>query len=227
MAASDPMFDPRTYDGIRKPAIEAWTLPLVNYVATRADDTAEPIVPRRLRHRYRAMPEPVVGKVFVRGGLPDIRVLEGNHMALSGVRPVRHDALPGVFLAHFQQRSPVRFLARALAGRFKVLASGGEVDPVRTAAHYTAYHERMLTDPRGLLDTLDGHWDGLDLIEDPIAYRGGRLTEWREIDPVAHALQTVLGVGDAIARAHGRLMDENAAVRLQRRSWNGEFRLLD
>lgn len=27
MGANDAMFDPRTYDGIRKPAIEAWTLP--------------------------------------------------------------------------------------------------------------------------------------------------------------------------------------------------------
>ena len=33
MASPEPMFDPRSYDGIRKPAIEAWTLPPHCYTA--------------------------------------------------------------------------------------------------------------------------------------------------------------------------------------------------
>lgn len=208
------------------PDQEAWTLNLHNYVVSAADNAADAIVPRRLRHRLRAMPEPV-GKVFVRGGLGDIRVLEGNHMAVIGNRTVVHAPLAGAFLAHYQQRVPVRSVARAVVGRLKVLAAGGEVDPVRTAAHYSPYYERLLTDPRGLLATLDGHWDGVDLVEAPIDYRGGALTEWLPFDPETHALQTVLGAADAIARAHGRLLDENAALRLQRRQWSSEFRLLE
>ncbi len=207
--------------------LEAVTLPLVNYYTTLQDDPAERLVPARIRHRIRAPHG--VSKMFIRGRLPEAQILDGNHAAIVEGRDARMAPLPGASLAHFPSRAGVQMLAKAIIGRLKVLAGGAEARPEAMSAHYTRFLQIMRDDPGHLLgdpNFMGGGNAGLDLIEDPIEYRGAPLTHTPPVDANLHAVRAMAHAAEALAVAHGRLLDENAALRTQLRLWNTEFRRL-
>ncbi len=207
--------------------LEAVTLPLVNYYTTPRDDPAERLVTARIRHRIRTPHG--VSKMFIRGRLPEAQILDGNHAAIVEGREVRMAPLPGASLAHFPNRAGVQILAKAIVGRLKVLAGGAEARPEATSGHYTRFLQIMRDDPGHLLgdpNFMGGGNAGLDLVEDPIDYRGAALTHTPFVDPNLHAVRAMAHAAEVLAVAHGRLLDENAALRTQTRLWNTEFRRL-
>lgn len=207
--------------------VEAVTLPLVNYYTTRHDDPAERLVTARIRHRIRTPHG--VSKMFIRGRLPEAQILDGNHAAIVEGREARMAPLPGASLAHFHTRAGVQMLAKAVVGRLKVLAGGAEARPDGNSGHYTSFLQIMRDDPGHLLgdpNFMGGGNAGLDLVEDPIAYRGAALTLTAPVDANLHAVRAMAHAAEALAVAHGRLLDENAALRTQMRLWNTEFRRL-
>ena len=209
------------------PELEAVTLPLVNYYTTPQDDPAERLVPARLRHRIRTPHD--VPKMFIRGALPDAQVLDGNHSAIVEGRAVRMAPLPGISLAHFHTRAGVQMLAKAVIGRLKVLAGGAEAGPDTTSGHYTSFLQIMRDNPGHLLgdpNFMGGGNAGLDLVEDPIAYCGAPLTLTPHVDANLHAVRALAHAAEALARSHGRFLDENAALRPQVRLWRMEVRRL-
>lgn len=206
---------------------EAVSVPLINHHTTPRDDAAELLVPRRIRHRVR-VPDGVP-KVFVRGRLAEAQILAGNHVALIGERPARMAPLAGASLAHYPSRcGGVQMLAKAVIGRLKVLAGGAEAG-ADTSGHYTVFLDLMRDNPGLLLgdaNFMSGANAGVDLVDDPLPYLGGPLTHTRPIDPNLHAVRALAHAGEALARAHGRLLDENTALRSQVRLWATELRRL-
>ena len=207
--------------------LDAVSLPLVNYYTTPHDDPAERLVPARIRHRIRTPHG--VSKMFIRGGLPDAQILDGNHAAIVGGRDARMAPLAGASLAHFHARAGVQMLAKAVVGRLKVLAGGAEARPEATSGHYTRFLQLMRDDPGHLLgdpNFMGGGNAGLDLVDDPVEYRGAPLMHTPRVDANLHAVRAMAHAAEALATAHGRLLDENAALRTQLRLWNTELRRL-
>ncbi len=203
--------------------LEAVTLPLVNYYTT-PQDPPERLIPARLRHRIRTPHG--VPKMFIRGRLPDAQVLDGNHAALVDGRAARMAPLPGASLAHFHTRAGVQMLAKAIIGRLKVLAGGAEARPETTSGHYTSFLQIMRDNPGHLLgdhNFMSSGNAGLDLVEDPIGYLGAPLTLTPHVDANLHAVRALAHAAEALAKSHGRLLDENAALRTQMRLWNTEI----
>lgn len=190
-------------------------LPLVNYFDTAADDPAEPVVPRRLRWRVRAAPD--VFKVIVRGGLgARARVGAGNHSVRVDGAAAPVEFLPGVSLAHYPRRSGWHDLQKSVVGWLKVLASGAEAVGSQYSQHYRTPFERLRDEPGGLLRNpgyLAQPVDRERMVEDPIDYRGGALRHIAPPDPAMRSLSNVLHHAEALARAHGRLLDESAEAR--------------
>lgn len=212
---------PAQYHGLK--------LRLLNYHATPADDRSELLVTERLRHRMR---EPTdVWKIFLRGrGMAGGATLaSGNHDAFLDGRPVESFLSYDLRLAHYPHRHPLQFIGKALVGRLKVLAAGAEADRQQLAGHYTHFLEVMRDEPQRLLQDrnfMEGLNLGLDLVEDPLPYRGQGLTETQAVDPTLKAIRGLASLAEQLARGFGRLADENAAVRAQIRLWNSELQRL-
>ena len=110
-----------------------------------------------------------------------------------------------------------------------MLAGGAEARPETTSVHYTSFLQIMRDNPGHLLgdhNFMSGGNAGLDLVEDPIEYLGAPLTLTPHVDANLHAVRALAHAAEALAKSHGRLLDENAALRTQMRLWNTEFRRL-
>lgn len=206
----------------------AVALPLVNYHDTADDDPAELVIPRRLRWRARQMPP--VPKVIVRGGFgARCAIAPGNHGASVDGVALPHVGLPGASLAHYPRRSGWHDLQKSAIGWLKVLAAGGHAAQAGYSAHYRVPFERLRDAPASLLREpayLAQPVDPARMVLDPIAYRGGELRHTVPSDPAMRALAAALHHAEALARAHGRLLDESAEARGLVARWNGERNFL-
>ncbi len=204
----------------------ALQLRLANYHAAPGDDPADLLVPRRMRHRAASMPE--VWKVVARGrGAPaGTTVADGNHEVLVGGAAGPSRRSDAWRLAHFPSRHPLQLITKAVLGRLKVLAGGQAAEAAGFSAHYTRFLDTMRDEPHVLLrdpavmNSLDA---GIPVVLDPMAYAGGPLTLTRAEDPALRAIRLAIAAAEMLARRHGRLLDENAALRLQTRFWDAEF----
>lgn len=203
-------------------------VPLVQYFDTMEDDAAEPVVPKRMQWRTQA--EPDICKVFVRGGFGRrARIGAGNHTAWLDGGAMPMDRVPGLALAHYPRRSGWHDLQKSTVGWFKVLATGAEAIANRYSQHYQPPFERLRDEPGSLLHNpgyLSQPVERERMVRDPIDYRGSALRHTVSPDPAMRALSNALHHAEALARAHGRLLDESAEARALVARWNAERKFL-
>jgi glycosyltransferase involved in cell wall biosynthesis len=151
-------------------------------------------------------------KVFVNSPLEpgNVTIAAGNHhVFLDGVqRDARRQH--GLSLAHFSNRSPYQWAAKAVAGRLKVLAAGQAETP-STSSHYNGPFHALRQDPSmwlrdALADAARMQTDPA-LVEDPIPYLGQELLYTEAVDYAARALSLTLGVVERMAAKFGALLD--------------------
>ena len=201
-------------------------MPLLNYHASAADNSKDLLVPRRI-HLRDAMPSTVT-KILLRRLLPSWKVVvdAGNHKAFFDGKEVSCLTDPRIVLAHFSERSSWRWLARAVIGRLRVIASGQQELSQNRAIHYRETYEMLrdaphmlgLTQDFGSLPPPREEW-----IDDQISYYGGTLAFTKSSDARLKALRSTIALAQSLAEQHGRLVDTNQAVRLQVEQWAIQF----
>lgn len=202
-------------------AVDYLSMPMVNYVATAHDDAEQAIAPIRMRKRRAPSDVP---KIIVRGNLADqeVRIAHGSHWVSLQHRQAAQLQEPRLSLAHYSERSPWQYIVKFVRGWSKVLASGqAEVDR-RTAYHYQAPYEILRDRPQDLLRS--EHFMGfknesVDLIDDPIDYRGGALKYTSTTDEAMRAVRCLMGFLDDMSRRHGKLLDQFPEAREAVRAW--------
>lgn len=201
-------------------------MPLMNYHATAADNPKDLLVPRRI-HLRDSTPATIT-KVLLRRLLPSWKVTvdAGNHKATFDGKEIPCVPDYRVVLAHFADRGRWRWLARAVIGRLRVIASGQQELSQNRAVDYLKTYEMLrdaphmlgLTEDFGSLSPPREEW-----IDDRIGYYGGALTFTEPSDARFRALRSAISVAQSLAEQHGRLVDTNHAVRLQVEQWATQF----
>ncbi|HTW26346.1 MAG TPA: glycosyltransferase family 2 protein [Acetobacteraceae bacterium] len=192
-------------------------VPSIDYLGRGPEPQAVNVLRRLTRRR------PAPGgstKVFLRGALAardGVEVDAGNHaIIVDGVAD--HGTLQDALrLAHFPDRDPHQMASKAILGRLKVLAAGaGEVQRQRNV-HYVGPFEAMQRRPLGWLAHAAAELrrrDGAaELVDDPLPYLGTPLTLTRPADPAARAIALLARYAEALARAHGALLDASPALK--------------
>jgi hypothetical protein len=170
-------------------------------------------VPRR--QRYRCLSPGHIGHVFPRACLAaqGAQVAMGNHWVGVHGRPVETATMPQLRLAHYPARSGWQYFAKALVGRMKVLAAGQAEVKAGTAVHYGGLIENLWTHPEWLFvdqSFLHGRapeWVEGGVVEDPIAYLGGKLRYTEAEDAPHQALRSAVSYALHLAERHGELLD--------------------
>ncbi len=196
---------------------------MTNYHPAATDDTADLLVPRRITMRDRY---PInVFKCVARGGLQSqaVTIEAGNHGVMLAGERREGVHFPSLVLAHYQMRSPARFLVKAVIGRLKVTA-GGQAEVQRgRSSHYTSFMEKMLRDPFELLknaDFMENRNGGKDVVEDPILYCGTPLQYTTYDNDVARSIRVLAQYCHALAEHHGRMLDTYPTLREEVSAWN-------
>ncbi len=191
-------------------------LPTINYVDAREDDSADLLVPRRMRRREpRASRENT--KVVVRGSLAGVIEIEGGQHSAT----YQGTAIPAVvddmlLLAHYPRRGPYQILWKSILGHLKVLASGKtEIEKQRNYHYADPFSfardtpERLLREAAWMTPTHDEH----DLVLDPIQYQGVTLRYTMAMDASMKAIRVLLSYGEQLAREYGVLIDGDDETR--------------
>jgi hypothetical protein len=207
-------------------AVQAFTVPVVNYHDTVADDVTErnPV----LRMRWRSSGPPPTEKVFMRGRLTyeNVSVAAGNHGVLVNDTAVLAPLFPNLPLAHFSRRAGPQAALKNVLGRLRVIAAGqGEVAR-GSAVHYSDVFAVLRRDAAQLLR---GDWmkprSTEGLVEDPLPYLGGALNCTPTTDYAMKAISCLVAYAEQLAAQHGRILDTNAGVRLQVEAEANRYRL--
>jgi hypothetical protein len=147
-----------------------------------------------------------------------VGVASGNHhVILDGVPrgPLLQDRLK---LAHFSNRSPYQWAAKAVTGRLEVLAAGRAETPA-TSSHYNGPFHQLRHDPQAWLQANLDHARRMQtdpaLVEDPSPYLGQDLLYTEEVDYAARAVALTLGVAERLAAKFGALLDTSPDLRAQ------------
>jgi glycosyltransferase involved in cell wall biosynthesis len=158
-----------------------------------------------------------VWKVIVRGGVPGVTIGAGNHeIFLDGVYqpPPKQERL---VLAHYPNRSPLQWAAKAIRGRLKVLAAGQTEIRQNRSTHYNSFVEHFRRDPIAWMTMARGAFEqnmqGPELIDDPIDYLGGELRYTSRPDYGSRALRLALADAEELAAILGQLIDEFPEIR--------------
>ena len=204
------------------PGVPTVQLRLVNYVDSAEDVATDLLVPRRMRWRMREPSE--TPKVFVRGNLgPGVTVEPGNHAAnLDGKR--LPDYLVRLLLAHYPRRSGWHDLCKSGIGWLKTLAAGQGQEAALRNGHYREPFEILRDRPASLLNQSSYRHKPIDratMRDSRLAYAGGPLRHTQAEEPAMRSLTLALRYAEALARQHGRLLDEVAEVRELVAGWNG------
>jgi glycosyltransferase involved in cell wall biosynthesis len=157
------------------------TVQLVNYVQTREDNEAEPVVP--WRQRWRQPGATGVEKLMLRAGLPNVVVEAGNHGAFCNGQKLPSAPLAGVTLAHYPRRHGWQIVQKMCAGWLKAVAAGR--NGMLHSRHYLSPFETLRDKPGEVVfgDYFQFELDRAQAIEAPLQYLGGPLVYWEKTDP--------------------------------------------
>ncbi len=209
-------------------AANAVEIKLIHYYETPEDDTAELIIPLRLR--WRMIPPTNVLKTGLRGGYgPRIVIDAGNHGAYLDGKPLGASPEPRLTLAHYPRRNGWQNLQKIATGWLKVLAAGQPAIAANRSTHYRSPFETLRDKPHELLGNPLYLQPGVDrtlMREEPLAYRGGPLRHTAAVDPAFHAFTLGLRYAEQLARQHGRLLDQSTEARNLVEAWNGGRKFL-
>ncbi|HUA77880.1 MAG TPA: glycosyltransferase family 2 protein [Acetobacteraceae bacterium] len=209
---------PRDVAGLR--------LPMINYHATAADNSHDLLVIRRVRRRDPAAIDST--KILLRRLAPSWAVIvdAGNHNAKFQSKEAVFVHDKRMVLAHFSDRSRWRWLARAVTGQIKVLASSQQERSQNRSVHYRATYEMLRDAPQksGIAQNIDVlPRPARDWVDDPIPYCGEPLAFTGQSDEKLIALRAAIACAEALAEQHARLIDSNQAVKLQVDQWTTQF----
>jgi glycosyltransferase involved in cell wall biosynthesis len=190
----------------------------VNYLDLPSDNSAEPIVPLRMRSRERAPPNPVA-KMFVRGQLADAgaTIEAGQHNVVLHGEFIAAYSEHKVTLAHYYRRSAWQIISKSVLGHLKVASAGKQERNKKRSSHYDDVFQSMRDGPERLLEAGFIHptYEWLDLIDDPLPYLGGMLRYTEQADPKLKAIRVLVAYAEQLATQHGMLIDTNEGIRLQ------------
>ena len=189
------------------PAIKmAWH----QYFYTKSDDYAELITPKRITRR---LPGNYDSKVIVRGNLVghDVVMDNGCHdVFIDGSYHPNVKIIPDIYLAHYSERNTYQTIVKFVRGWVKAKAADQPTRDRGVATHYRGPFEALRDRPQELLRNewyMTGKNEGMDLIEDPIEYKGGALRYSSNIDPAMLATRSLAGYMEALADRHALLID--------------------
>jgi hypothetical protein len=194
-------------------------IPNRTYFDAPGDDQAEAVVPLRMRKRERTPPPGQSVKVFVRGQLAnaDVGIEAGQHEAVKDGKALPAYVGHGLVLCHYFRRSAWQVISKSVMGYLKVAAAPKAERDKNRSSHYTDVFKIMRDNPKILFEP---HFqtptlEGVDLIDDPLAYLGGPLRYAQPSDPGLKAIRVLLAYAELLADAHAEFMDTNQGVRLQ------------
>ena len=207
----------------------AMAVRIVEYPSLPTDDHDELVVPKRLTSRQTEPQD--TSRLTVRGGPAAERTIigAGGHEAwldLALIKPVEESAFR---IAHYPRRSPWQQVSKAAIGRLKALAAGKAIVDAGHGAHYTNLLQFLKERPQDLFNNpkfMDGSGADMELVYDPIAYAGGELRYTETDDPRLKAVRCLAGYAEELALQHGRLVDENTAVRALLNTWISQVQLV-
>ncbi|RVU16122.1 glycosyltransferase family 2 protein [Methylobacterium oryzihabitans] len=199
-----------------QPNLIAVKIPMVNYNYTRQDNKEEIIVPQRTTKRQ----EPTTSYKIIARAMPDLSMItidNGSHdVLIDGVQTDKSIIENNLWLAHYSERHPLQIVAKFFKGWAKVLAAGQTQVDSGVSWHYKGPFYMILQDPATLLRN---EWfmtrknESPDLIEDPIAYKGGALKYTAVPETEMIVAKSLAGYIHDIAVQHGRLMEESPDAR--------------
>jgi hypothetical protein len=210
-----------------EPEIVALKLPLVTYVDSAADQASEAVVPRRITHRTTAAPDHHRVFVSTKRLADGIVVGPGQHsVQIGGAEPPFVMASDWT-LAHYPRRSAWQELSHLTIGRLQLLAAGPAWARSNLHDEFKQPFEMLRRQPEAVLAdparTGPGDLGRDDLMVDPIDYAGGELRYTRTgEDPRMVAVRCVIDFAANLAAQHGRLVEENAAIRQQVMQWSAQ-----
>ena len=197
--------------------VSAFMVRMVSYDAPSASSGAELNVTRRLVRR--AIEPSAIRKAIVRGGITTdrIAIAAGNHGIVLDGTPYKAPHEQRLLLAHYPNRAPFQFAAKAATGRLKVLAAGESVVAQGWGGHYTEVFDSLKRRPGQWIAAAEGVAARLvaddSLSEDPLAYRGGELKYTEPTDYTWRFIRVLANVADGLAQSHGRILERNEGVR--------------
>ncbi len=203
----------RVFAGVDR-AVACLRLPVLRYVGASPATAGQLNVVQRLVRRRPDADE--FGKVCLRGGLADVIIGHGQHSVMMGGHIGEGMPQDRIVLAHFPERAPLQVAAKVVRGWLQVVATGETAVASAWAQHYTEPFAQLTRDLGGWLAAtqarLDAAMVAADLIDDPIAYRGGSLRHTAPVDERMRAMASLIGTADALARMLGRAQDMSADV---------------
>ena len=203
---------------LHRPLLSQIKVALTEYVATRADDAAERVVPQRMTWRAERS-ENFKAIIHARVADAGARIRAGGHGAFwppAGNEVWPYVIEPVLTHAHYPERSTWQWIAKFVRGWAKVLAAGesevrrGWSGHYETAFHLLRDHPGAILDDPGLMRFKN---ERPGLVQDPIAYRGGPLRYTPMIDDRLRAVSGVLGFIEDLAVRHGKLVELSPEAR--------------
>ena len=168
--------------------------------------------------------EPEMPKIAARRLDPArISIYAGNHFAFVDGREERGFPQGRLLLAHVPDRSPLQLARKTILGRLKPLASG-EATAGHINVHRAADFEALKAGPRAWLESAEATPAGS--VEDPVAYRGGKLHYTGEIDELARMISLFAAQAELLARSHGAILDRKRLLRREMTQKGAEARRL-
>jgi len=190
----------------------------LTYFDHPTDDSAEPVVPLRMRYREKPA-QRLISKMFVRGSLAGMNIVvdAGQHKVLLDGRavPCFQDHL--LSLGHYYRRSAWQTISKSVLGHLKVTAAPKSERDENRAVHYNDIFRFMRDDPAVLFQPsfLNPTYEEMDLELDPLPYHGGPLRYTSDTDPRFKAIRVLTAFAEQLAQAHAHFIDTNEGVRLQ------------
>lgn len=183
------------------------------------EDEAEPIIPRRLRWRRASGPNR--HNTILRAKLPGLLIAPQAQTVLYKGQPLPVLRTKTVKLAHYNYRDGWQAMQKYSIGHLTALATGAL--GAKLSGTYHAPFAQLRDHPADcLFDNPALHQEFLRsaAIEDPLPYLGGKLSYHQPGDPRLKALSSLLHYAEALARQHGRLLDELPPARKLVEGWS-------
>lgn len=206
--------------------ISCINIPMVPYVSTDLDNDMEELVTKRMTRRVNEILD-WPWKVLVRSSVDSdlVEIENGSHFVKHNGQRLTGISLPGLYLAHYAERSVYQYFSKIIRGWGKVLATGVSEIQKKTAIHYKSAFDKLKWNPEAFVR--DKHFmefkkNSQNFVDDPIEYKGGELKYTPRNDELARSIRSLMGFLEHSMIQHGRILDQFPEVKKQVSSWESE-----
>ncbi len=201
-------------------------IPMVQYVSTELDNGKEELVTKRMTRRVKEIsdwPWKVLVKASVDSSLVEIE--NGSHFVKHKGQRLTGILLPGLYLAHYDERSVYQYFSKIVRGWSKVLATGAGELQKKTAIHYKGAFDKLKWNPETFVRNkhfMEFKKNSQNFVYDPIDYKGGLLKYTPDNDELVRSMRSLMGFLEHCMIQHGRILDQFPEVRKQVSNWESE-----